>query len=387
VEEILRREGIRSAAADLRCLDLHVAGDAGDLPTLERTTAALRALSPVRLVSNDISIASSLQGDLQAQVLKLRGWLPTEADLARVVARIGQLRPDIRVDAAEVAASPQVRWPEQSGDPLSDNGVLLAGILKELKLQPSLRIEPRDGQIVVSGALPNATAKDAIVNALRDTVPKRFAIDASSLAINSYIAAADFAQAGALSPFLHSFYGTPSPGDFTIGAQGRPHLRANATPTLQTEWLALLRPATGGAKVEMDVKLYPSIYHFPDYACQTPLPPQTLEALRQSLSDFYLVFSPVSSGLSPSARARLAGLASTFLEAGPSLQLIVGGHPDSGGDLTTQKRIALARAEEVRSFLVEQGCPAQMEALAFDPLPPGSADAQMPKHSVEILIK
>ena len=262
----------------------------------------------------------------------------------------------------------------------------MSGITEKLRMTPSLHITARDKELVVAGTLPNLQMKDIIVKTLSETVPQR-SVDASAVLISPHTTSARFLEEDALESFLRSFYGTSVPGDFSLTQEG-PRLKGAATPTLQIEWLRQLREMVGGAKVDMDLIFYPSIYHFPGYRPATPLPAETLESLRRALSDFYIAFDRKSATLTAAAATRLSGLTSTLLGAGPALRLIVGGHPDSDGDVPAQRRLAQARAEQVRSFLIEQGAPAtDIEAVAFDPVPSGSPGAPVQPRSVEILFK
>lgn len=386
--EILKREGVRGATVDLRFLDLSVTGDAPDTAALERATVALKNLRPTRLMHNNLTILARLSARLQDQTLVVEGWLPPEASAGKVVDLLGSLRPDLKINAAGLSTSPQVRWPEgEKGLPLSADSPMIQAITAGMRATPSLEIKPQGDVLMVAGILPDQGVKDAVVKALQDVAP-RLKVDAAGLRVTRYIEAAPFARQEALAAFLRSFYSTPTEGSFTISSNKGPHLKASATPTLESEWLALLRPLSGGLHVEMEVALYPSVYHIPGYQPRTPLPVETLDSLRQSLSDFYILFDASATSLSASARVRLAGLIPTLLAAGPSLKLVVGGHPEPDGQAPAEKRLALARAEQVVSYLIEQGAPgADLQAVAFDPVPAGSAGAPLQHRSVEILIK
>jgi outer membrane protein OmpA-like peptidoglycan-associated protein len=384
---LLRQAGIRGAAANLRFLDLHVTGNAPDPESLQRANAALEGLRPARLVMNELTVPASLRASVEAGVLRLQGWLPDAQEAARLKSYLSSLRPDLKMDTAALNISPQVKWPEGISEPLAEDGPFLAGILDKLRATPTLRIQTRDEGIIISGALPSTIVRDSILRALKEAAPER-PIREKDLLISRHMVAAAFAADGALAPFVRSFFSTPSPGNFSISDDAGPVIEASATPSLEAEWLRLLREVSGGKKVEMKLTVYPSVFHFPGYRPQTPLAAQTLEDVQRVLSDTEIVFDSGGTTLPTAARAQLAGLASTLLSAGPALRLVVGGHPDPGGDVVAQRRLALGRAEQVRSYLVEQGAPAgEIQALAFDPVPADSPRAPKQERSVEILIK
>jgi outer membrane protein OmpA-like peptidoglycan-associated protein len=189
-------------------------------------------------------------------------------------------------------------------------------------------------------------------------------------------------------PFLRSFYSTPAPGDFSVRADGNPRLSADATRTLESTWLTFLRPLTKGRRAEMQLTYFPSRYHFPGRRIETALPEDVLQTLRDVFAGQYFTFGVGSSTLNAEEKIRLANLVPALLSAGPALKLIVGGHPDPAGELKIEADLARRRAEEIVSFLIEQGAPAtEMLPVAFDPVPVGSKHAPTEIRSVEILIQ
>ena len=87
-------------------------------------------------------------------------------------------------------------------------------------------------------------------------------------------------------------------------------------------------------------------------------------------------------------RTHLTTLIPALLAAGPALRLVVGGHPEPNGDLQLESDLAMQRAEQVSSFLIEQGAPCmEILPMAFDPVPADDPHAPALPRSVEILIQ
>jgi outer membrane protein OmpA-like peptidoglycan-associated protein len=130
------------------------------------------------------------------------------------------------------------------------------------------------------------------------------------------------------------------------------------------------------------------VYHFPGYQIQSKLPPETIASLREMLRSLAVVFETGSARLLPEEQTKLATLAPALLAAGPALGLVIGAHPDPAGPEGVEKELAKARAGAVMSFLVDQGVPsADISAVAFDPVAPGSPSAPASPRSVELIIK
>ena len=342
---------------------------------------------PLRLVSNRLTILARVRARLQERTLTLDGWLPDAGSVAGVVGLLSGLRPDLEIAAEGLRDSVYVRWPEGEKLPLSGASALLKPIVEALRVAPVLEIEREETRLVVKGLLPEAGLKAGIMSALGQGM-HGLRVDAEGLGVTTHALSVPFVQGNVLLPFLRSYYSTPSPGSFKITQKDGPRLTAPATRTLESAWLTLLRPVSGGARVDMRLTLYPSIYHFPGRRVETPLAEDVLIPLREGLRGQFVSFALGSSTLGADEQARLAALLPLLLEAGPLLRLIVGGHPDPEGVPTVEGRLALARAEKVVSWLVEQGTPAaDIQAVAFDPVLAGSDGAPAATRSVELLIR
>lgn len=377
----LRENGIRAAVVDLRYLDLRVAGNAPDLDSLEKARAAVVQTGPVRLVADDLCIPASLNARLDGAKLSLEGWLPGEAHIHEVSQLLGKLRPDLTLDTSNLRPAVQVRWPEGEKGPLSAESSLMEPLLEKLRVACWIDLVQDEKGLRMKGMLP--------ANGLKAALTAEFEkAGREELQESTHTQPAEFADAGTLLPLVKRFFATATPRRFWINDQGEPLLEAPATRTLESEWLALLRPVTGGKRVTLKLTYYPSTFHFPGYEPESPLPKAQGESLKQALAAQPMGFAPGSATLTAEQQARLAALTPLLLTAGPAARLIIGGHPDPEANVAEGKRLALARAEQVHSFLVEQGLPASdVKTMAFDAVPAGTAGAPAQIDSVEILLR
>jgi hypothetical protein len=300
---------------------------------------------------------------------------------------LADLRPDLVINTDELHSYPEVRWPEGLNPPFTASSPLLKPIIDTLRVPAELHIRAKGDAIVLSGLLPDAGLKEELVAALAEVAGARV-VDPTALQASPHVLPAAFAKPQRLTAFVNSFFTLPPPRTFDIQSDGIPHLTGMATRQLESVWLALLRPVTGAAKVDVQFTLMPSQYHFPGYQIQSKLPPDTLDSLREILRDCVIMFDPGSAQIPPQEQLKLSTLASTLLAAGPRLGLVIGAHPDPAGPEKAEKNISKARADAVLSFLVEQGAPTtDIHAVVFDPVPAGSPAAPASPRCVELLIK
>lgn len=377
----LQENGIRAAVADLRYLDLRVAGNAADLASLEKARAALALLGPVRLVADELGIPANLRARLEGGTLFLEGWLPEADNIRQVQQLLRKLRPDLDLQTGGLKQDAQVRWPEGEKGPLTVDSQLLGPIIEKLRVAPWLEINSDSEEVAAKGILP----ANGLKAALMAHFPK---VKMEELLESTHTLPADFSDPALLLPLVTRFFQGASPRRFSINDEGEPLLEAAATRTLESEWLALLRPVTGGKKVVLNLTFYPSEFHLPDYRPQSPLQANQVKILQEALAGQYIPFSSGSATLTPEQQARLAALTPLLLTAGPAARFVIGGHAAAGASSSQDQALALARAEQVHAFLIEQGLPASdVKTMAFDSVPAGTAGAPAQIDSVEILLR
>lgn len=387
VDKVLAGAGIQGATADLRYLDLSVSGNAPDEAAVEKVVGGLSAIPGLRLASNRIVIPAQIRARLDKNRLLLDGWLPDRNAVASLAAVLKRMRPDLPLETSALATSPLVRMPEGENLPFTESSPMLQPVIEALQIPSRLSIRREKDRLVVEGMLPTPRLRDAVLEALRSG-PHQLTVAADQLTTSRHALAAPFTTGNVLPDFLRSFLSTTSPGAFSIHADENPRLSADATRSLESTWLGLLRPLTRGRRADLTLTYFPSTYHFPGRRLESPLPRETLEEVQAQIAGQYFSFPAGSSTLAAAEQARIASIVPALLMAGPALRLIVGGHPDPAGDMQAERTLARRRAEQVVSFLVEQGAPSSdMKAVAFDPVPAGEKHAPAQPSSVEILIQ
>lgn len=387
VERILKESGIRAATVDLRYLDLSVTGDAPDVGAIQTARRQIQEIGALRLVNDGLSILAGLKAALKGETLALEGWLPDTGSVGALRELLQAVRPDLQIDITGVHVSDLVRLPEGETLPLRADSPMLQPIVNAMHVPSGLDIARRDGRLIVTGMVPSEELRKEIIAAVTSG-PHGLPVEADRLRATRFALAAPFTEQEVIIPFLRSFYGTLAPGDFSVHADGNPRLSADATRTLESTWLTLLRPLTKGRRADMKLAYFPSRFHLPGRRLETVLPEDSLQTARDVLAGQYFIFAPGSAVLNAEEQARLASLVPALLTAGPALKLIVGGHPDPAGDLKAEAALSRRRAEQVVSFLIEQGTPAaEIQAVAFDPVPVDSRHAPSQVRSVEILIQ
>ncbi len=385
----LKAAGVHNPVVDLRFYDIAISGEAPDPAAREQALGAIRTLVPLRLQpgAERIHVRASLSAQLDQKTLRLRGWFPDGDEISHVRRLVADLRPDLVINTEELHSAPEVRWPEGVKPPFTASSPLLKPIIDTLRVPAELHIHAKGDAIVLSGLLPDTALKEELVAALAEVAGARV-VDPTGLQASPHVLSAAFAKPQLLTAFANSFFSLPPPRSFDIQSDGIPHLTGMATRQLESQWLALLRPITGAAKVDAQLTHLPSVYHFPGYQIQSKLPAATLDSLREILRDCVIMFDPGSAKIPPQEQIKLSTLASSLLAAGPSLGLVIGAHPDPAGPEKSEKDISKARAGAVLSFLVEQGAPTtDIHAVVFDPMPAGSPAAPAGPRCVEILIK
>ncbi|MBB5031845.1 OmpA family protein [Prosthecobacter vanneervenii] len=387
--ERLKAAGVRDPVVELRFFDLAVSGEAPDPAARQRALASMRTLVPLRLRpgAEHIVVRASLSGRLEGGTLHLSGWFPQGDEIKKLSRLLADLRPDLKLDTKELHTSAEVSWPEGVKLPLTTTGPMLKPLIDTLRVPAELHIRATEEAIVLSGLLPDITLKAELVAALAEAAAGRV-VDPAGLKASPHVLPASFAKPHELAAFVGGYFRVPGPRSFDILSDGIPHLRGTATRQLESVWLALLRPVTGAAKVDVQFTLVPSVYHFPGYHPLSKISPEALKPLRESLHASTILFDAGSASLPPQEQTKLALLAPALLAAGPALGLVIGAHPDPGAPLAAEKALGQARAEAVLSFMVQQGVPAaDISATVFDSVPAGSPSAPASPRSVELLVK
>lgn len=383
--EVLESCGVRVQRLDMRFLQLSVAGNAPDPESAAQAQRRLEEMAPWILDTDHLLVPAHISLVQDGDHLTVSGWLPAEEQVRQTAQLLAKLRPDLELDLTGLHYAPQVRWPEGEHGPLTAESSLVKPWLEQLRVRPWLLAKrDADGQFMISGVLPASGLRAQILQALALNESQAAALRESVHTTPAAPGDTDFARNPALPVFLADYFSVTGARSFLVNEQGEPVLTGSLTRPLEARWLAALRPVFGGRRVQFQGDVFPSLYHFPGRKLETPLPAEQLDALQKKLSALHVTFDAGSRSLGQDVQASLAAMAGDLVSAGPTLRLVIGGHPDPGGSSASAAALAMERAQQVRAFLVEQGLPAlDVIVMAFE-----HADSAAARPSeVELLIR
>jgi hypothetical protein len=364
VEKVLGAPQFASVRSELNYVDVSLRGEVAQPAQREQARSAVDAIQGLRCREEDnhLQIRPSITGTLAGSHLTLSGWLHSNSQLSDIIAWIEESRPGLEIDRSGVQLLEHV-VPE----PLSAEKVippLLQQLHGALRANASLKVERKDGTFRVTGDLPTMKLRQAIVLAVplgEGTAP----LDFTGLHAGTYVTPAVFADEDAL-PHLLSVFLT-SPGAQSIEASGQELvIRGHATPAMRDRWLAALNRFPEQITVIAGFEVFPSVYHFPSYQPESPLPAKQLTSVRQALSKAVIQFEKNSAIAAPSQAASLDAAAAAIRGAGPEVRIVVGVETltDESSELTRR------RAQSVIDELVGRGVPAKcLEAGPLDSNP------------------
>jgi len=162
------------------------------------------------------------------------------------------------MDTSAVKLSPWVTHPE------APTATPMPPIYNEawnaVRSKSFLRVQRKEGVVTVSGLLPSAELREAVVAALSGD-KGAVTVKADGLRTGPFVRTAHFAQAGALPAFLKDFFQAPGTESFVADGD-TVRLRGTATPELEARWRELLLPLADRQEVAADLQIYPSRFHF-----------------------------------------------------------------------------------------------------------------------------
>jgi outer membrane protein OmpA-like peptidoglycan-associated protein len=246
----------------------------------------------------------------------------------------------------------------------------------------SLKIVREGSNLTASGNLRSPALKNALIDALTKSAGSG-TVDATQLAAGAYVRDAKFAVEELLPAFLQAFYGTPGAIEFEADAK-TVHVTADATPTMKHDWLEMLEPLSREAKLDAHIRVFPSVYHFPDRIRESQIPAADLKVLQDVLAASVINFELGYATANATEQPKLIAAASSIITAGPGVRIAVGGHMDFTGDTKENAVMARRRAEGVLAELVAKGvAPQVLEVVVCEPV----ADDLDHSRQVELLIK
>jgi outer membrane protein OmpA-like peptidoglycan-associated protein len=219
-----------------------------------------------------------------------------------------------------------------------------------------------------------------------------FAVDAASLTSEYFVKGPDWLWKPGFEAWLVEYLNVSGSREIEADHDGI-RLKGDSTFELRSKWLAELKSMLpGGVSIKDDFKLYPSIYHLPDYVRSSAMDGEAYMKLSKDLQASDIFFEVGSAALSEEEMPKILQLADTIKNAGKGIQYVLGGHTDTTGDWETNVRLSRERAQAVAAKLIECGVPGEsLEVMAFAASQAvGSNDTEMNRRlsrRVETLVK
>ncbi|MEZ0276019.1 MAG: hypothetical protein ACAH88_14020, partial [Roseimicrobium sp.] len=288
VKKVLGTPEFAGVQSELNYVDVSLRGEVAQPAQREQARIAVDAIQGLRCREEDnhLQVRPALTGTLAGSRLTLSGWLHSQVELSDIVNWIGEARAGLEIDRSGVQILHHV-----IPDPLSaakEMPPLLQQLRGALQANASLKVVRQDGTFRVTGDLPSMKLRQAIVLAVPlgvGTTP----LDFTGLHAGTYVKPAAFADEDAL-PHLLSVFLT-SPGAQSIEASGQELvIRGHATSTMRDRWMAALNRFPEQITVIAGFEVFPSVYHFPSYQPESPLPASQLASVRQALSKAVIQF-------------------------------------------------------------------------------------------------
>ncbi len=391
-ESTLASAQLSGIVVQLDHFDARLSGTCTDPDGREKARELLNQIRGIRVPewNNHVRVPAKVVAKISDKTITLSGWLPNEALQADLINWVKQFRPELTINDRGLRTSPHVDLGKIVAIAEGRMSEVFADVLAKIRIPPFLSIT-RDGpRTVIRGRVQSEALAEAITKAAGGSINGRLVtIDITA---NKHTPDAAFAKGDATAKFIASFLNSPSPGTFSIDPLNGPQLKAYATAQMESEWLALLRPLSGSARVNTNITRVPSIYHFPDYQPISQLPPGMAESLRSIFQLHPIYFDIGSATLRPEEAIKLGPLVYLINSAGPQASFIIAASADSGGEPGVQNdAIQRARGDAVRVKLAQLGVAnTHFEVQVFNAipnpqLPPDEARRQTRR--VEFLIK
>lgn len=250
-------------------------------------------------------------------------------------------------------------------------GVRLARGGNQLQVRGWLQIDRKDGVMTVSGLLPKG-----------ETQFLRF-LDDVKLDAQGEVSRAEWVAPPAGVMEWNEFVGVffDGPGSRAVELRGGTIvLGGEATPELQTVWLATAAKVVGEGAVVDRLTVRAAIRDFEGYMPKGIDDREVLRKLREVLAGSVVMFDPESSAVSEEERAKVAAVAAAILDGGGTAKFLLEGFPTGG--VEGGPGLGVKRATEVERLLLEYGVPPeQLDLVEF-----GAGGDKDPGHRVEITI-
>lgn len=386
---------LRGVVFNLNHFDVVLSGLCNDPDGRDKAQQIIERVRGLRIRDGDnrVQTPAKIVAKFDRQNVQLSGWVDSDGTKRSLLEVVKRFRPDLSPSAEGLRTSQHILMGKPVTMAVGTMSESVAAFLETIRAPSSLSITPEKQVLHVKGFLPSIDLRARVVGALRGEATK-WTLETENLHASEHVAPAPFTKGEALAAFLRSFYSTPSPGSFSIDARKGPQIKAVATPAMVSEWLALLLPVSGSARVVLDGITYvPSIYHFPGYKPESVLSPgMEAEPVRALLASYPIYFESGSTNIEPFEQVKLGVLVNVINNAGPGAKFIVAGYADIGGETASYKGVIKGlRATAVKKLLIRLGAFGDaLDVQSFDATRPGEVitdEARRLSRRVELLLK
>ena len=290
------------------------------------------------------------------------------------------------VDATLTGFVDTVEQRSEAGNIVNDiHGVRVRAKDNQIQVHPKLEISRNNSALQASGWL-NPTDTTAL-----DTWVTRSELQKEQLDSNPVVSSLSLDQQSFLSQLLKEFFALPGARSIQVSPKGI-ILTGDLTLLQLNGWEESSRGWFDPRASLSQIKLYPSIYHFPGYKQQTVADTAGGKQLAKQLLENPIYFATGSAEVSPTEMPKVQTIATTIGQSGEKVEFIVGGHTDSTGSLQTNMALGKQRAESVINWLVNSGIDKQRFTIhSFGPSQLAgndeSEEGRRLNRRVEILIK
>lgn len=290
------------------------------------------------------------------------------------------------VDATLTGFVDTVEQRSEAGEIVNDiHGVRVRAKDNQIQIHPKLEIRATNNTLQTSGWL-NPTDTTAL-----DTWFKGSEFTKKQLDSNPAVSSLSITQQSFLSQLLKEFFALPGARSIQVSPKGL-ILTGDLTLLQLNEWEVSSKGWFKPSASMSQIKLYPSIYHFPGYKQQTVADTAGGKQLAKQLLENPIYFATGSAEVPPKEMPKVHAIITAIGQSDGKIEFIVGGHTDSTGSLLTNMILGKQRAESVINWLVNSGIEKQRFTIhSFGPSQLTgnyeSEEGRRLNRRVEILIK
>lgn len=413
-ENILSESGVNNGSVSLDRLDAKLYGTANSVEEKKAVQKKVNKLAGVRAKTSDnfIKVASEFKITKTGDRLTSTGTVLEASKLNELTQSLSSLEHNKTglEESSTVVDSPLVgnanfsQWSNDflntSGDrsyEVKGNEITLTGTAtapmaakwnaaleaQNLNVNSQLEIvEPKEGEI----SLQKVNGQILFDGEIPKNYPKeKLNYDSAGKVENSdFVALNKSADSAPFFDWVQSYF---SPvGDRRLDLKGdQLTLSGVATPLLWNNWSREIGNFKFG-KVENNLSLYPSEYHYPGYKLESDLTAEEYRTFSAQLKALPIYFDLGQSQVKESEIEKVDKLTTLINSQNKSLKFLIGGHTDPSGNREINERLSNSRAQQVINQLSQRGVDANRFSIITFGATKSQGNAALDRR-VELLIK